>query len=99
MSAVGRRRVEVDDEGWIHLPGDTAAAERFDGGEQVAVAALDTRAQQVRDLECGDGRHRRLWPGLRCVDYLRAASENESENDGQPPFGPAITAHAASEAP
>ncbi len=80
MPTIGCRRVEVEDEWWIHLERHAAAVFWFNGDEQIAVLVLDTRAQQVWNLQHGNGRDRRLWPRLRRVNDSRAASENEAEH-------------------
>ena len=76
----------VEDEWWIHLERHPAAVFWFDRDEQVAVPVLDVRAQQVADLQRGNGHHRWLWLRLWCVNDLRAASENEAEQECQPPL-------------
>ncbi|MGV0719222.1 hypothetical protein ABQF17_00840 [Mycolicibacterium elephantis] len=78
VSAVGRRRVEVDEERRIHLPCHTAALFGFDSGEQVAVGVVDLVAQQVADLSRGDRRDRGDRLRLRCVGDPRAGDERQA---------------------
>src|SRR6478736_958949 len=79
MPTVGCRGIEVEDEWWIHLARHAAAVFWFNGNEQVPVLILDACAQQVANLQCGNGCRRVLWPRLRPVNVLSATSENEAE--------------------
>jgi plasmid stabilization system protein ParE len=45
MPTVGRRRVEIEDEGRIHFTRHTVAFFWRDGDELIAVLVLDTRAE------------------------------------------------------
>src|SRR6478735_2839053 len=60
MPTVGCRGIEVEDEWWIHIARHAAAVFWFNGNELVPVLILDACAQQVANLQCGNGCHRVL---------------------------------------